>query len=324
VLLDRPIVLFGGKGGVGKTTLATAYAALLAQRGERTLLVSTDPAHSTRDLLDAPLGPDPVAVPDLGTLEAVELDAEREAQRYVARVLRDAQATVSREVLPAVERHLTLAAQSPGTLEAALLDRLVEVLGWCPERYDRVVVDTAPTGHTLRLLALPTVLGPWLDGLVRQRERVADTDRMLQSMTRRESPAGGSADDRLARRRAALRATRARLESEAVFHLVTVPERLPVAETLRAAATLRQGGMAVGCVLVNRVLPDSADPFLRERGEEQTRRLAELETGLRDLVAGAPSAVDRHTVVRLPHLPHDAVSADDLAALAEPLAAAGL
>lgn len=321
MLLNRPIVLFGGKGGVGKTTLATAYAVLLAQRGQRTLLVSTDPAHSTRDLLNAPLGPDPVAIPGAGPLEAVELDAEREAARYVARVLRDAQATVSREVLPAVERHLNLAAQSPGTLETALLDRLVDVLGWCPQRYDRIVVDTAPTGHTLRLLALPTVLGPWLDGLVRQRERVADTDRMLAAMTRRDTPTGG-ADDRLAARRTALRETRARLESDAVFHLVTVPERLPVAETLRSATALHAGGMAVGRVLVNRILPASMDPFLRERGEEQARRLTELEHGLAEL-PGARAA-EAPGVVRLPHLPHDALSTADLAALAAPLEAAGL
>lgn len=305
------MVLLGGKGGVGKTTLATAYAALLARRGARTLLVSTDPAHSTRDLLDADLGPEPVPVPALPGLDALELDAEHEAARHAERVMAEARDVVSREVLPAVERHLQLALHSPGTQEAATLDRLVEVLAWCPERYDRVVVDTAPTGHTLRLLSLPTVLGPWLDGLVQAGDRVASADRMLRAMSRDDTPAA-RAPAGLARRRDALRATRARLVDDAVFHLVCVPERLPVAETVRAAEALRAGGMTLGPVLVNRLVPASEDPFLRARGLEQERRLGELRQAL-DL-----------PLVLLPHLPHDAVSTADVQALGEELAGQGL
>lgn len=315
---SRPVVLLGGKGGVGKTTLATAYATLLAGRGLRTLLVSTDPAHSTQDLLDADLGPEPVPVPAVPGLEAMELDAEHEAARHVRRVLDQARDVVSREVLPAVERHLELSVQSPGTLEAATLDRLVEVLRWCPERYDRVVVDTAPTGHTLRLLSLPTVMGPWLEGLATQGRRVADSDRMLRAMSRDDTTGRGAEGPaevgarRLAERRDALRQARERLVSDAVFHLVCVPERLPVAETVRAAASLRAGGMTLGAVLVNRVLPASDDPFLVARGEEQARRLAELRDGV-DL-----------PLVMLAHLPHDAVSAEDAAVLGGMLADAGL
>lgn len=305
-------MLFGGKGGVGKTTLATAYAVLLADRGRRTLLVSTDPAHSTRDLLGADLGPEPTAVPVASGLDALELDAEHEAARHVARVLLDARSVVSREVLPAVERHLELAMHSPGTLEAATLDRLVEVLRWCPERYDRIVVDTAPTGHTLRLLALPTVLGPWLDDLVRTGDRVAESDRMLRTMTRDDTDATSPGAGRLAARRDGLRRTRERLVGDAVFHLVCVPERLPVAETVRAAEALRAGGMTLGPVLVNRLVPDSTDPFLAARGVEQRRRLAELREAL-DL-----------PLVTLAHLPHDAVSTEDVRALGAMLAAAGL
>ena len=305
-------MLFGGKGGVGKTTLATAYAVLLAGRGLRTLLVSTDPAHSTRDLLGLDLGPEPAAVQAAPGLDALELDAEHEATRHVRRVLQDARAVVSREVLPAVERHLELALHSPGTLEAATLDRLVEVLRWCPERYDRVVVDTAPTGHTLRLLALPTVLGPWLDGLVRAGDRVAESDRVLRSMTRDDTDAASPGAGRLTARRDGLRRTRERLVVDAVFHLVCVPERLPVAETVRAAQALRAGGMTLGPVLVNRLVPESTDPFLAARGVEQRRRLAELQDSL-DL-----------PLVRLAHLPHDAVSTDDVRTLGVMLADAGL
>lgn len=312
MLLSSPVVLLGGKGGVGKTTLATAYAGLLARRGERTLLVSTDPAHNTSDLLDAPIGPEPVPVPPHGDLEAVELDPEREAERYVERIRREAERVVSREVLPAVERHLALALHAPGTVEAALLDRLIDVLGWCPERYDRIVVDTAPTGHTLRLLALPTVLGPWLDSLVHQRKRVADADRMIRSISRNDAPAPDDVADRVAARRDSLRRAKERLIADAIFHLVCVPERLPVAETLRTEAALRLAGMSLGAILVNRLVPRSDDPFLSARADEQDRRLAELRTAT------------ELPLVTLPHLPHDAVSPADVSLLGERLRAAGL
>ena len=312
MLLTRPVVLFGGKGGVGKTTLATAWAGVLARRGLRTLLVSTDPAHSTRDLLQVDLGGEPTPVDAVQGLDAMELDAEHEAAQHVQRVLADAADVVSREVLPAVERHLALALHSPGTLEAATLDRLVEVLQWCPTRYDRIVVDTAPTGHTLRLLSLPTVLGPWLDGLVHQGRRVADSDRMLRAMARDDTPAPGPAPNRLAERRDGLRRARERLETEAVFHLVCVPERLPVAETVRAAEALRAGGMTLGPIVVNRLVPDSTDAFLVARGVEQRRRLAELEASV-DL-----------PLVTVAHLPHDAVSPADVHELGTMLVDSGL
>ncbi len=310
--MTRPVVLFGGKGGVGKTTLATAWAGVLARRGLRTLLVSTDPAHSTRDLLQVDLGGEPTRVDAVQGLDAMELDAEHEAAQHVRRVLVEAADVVSREVLPAVERHLALALHSPGTLEAATLDRLVQVLQWCPTRYDRIVVDTAPTGHTLRLLSLPTVLGPWLDGLVHQGRRVADADRMLRAMARDDTPTPGPAPDRLAERRDGLRQARERLETEAVFHLVCVPERLPVAETVRAAEALRAGGMTLGPIVVNRLVPDSKDPFLAARGVEQRRRLAELGASV-DL-----------PLVAVAHLPQDAVSPADVRELGTMLDDAGL
>ncbi len=134
---------------------------------------------------------------------------------------------------------------------------------------------------------------------------------MLRAMARDDTPAA-RAPAGLARRRDALRATRARLVDDAVFHLVCVPERLPVAETVRAAEALRAGGMTLGPVLVNRLVPASEDPFLAARGVEQERRLRELRQSL-DL-----------PLVLLPHLPHDAVSTADVQALGEELAGQGL
>ena len=276
----RPLVFVGGKGGVGKTTVATALAGAFAQSGLRTLLVSTDPAHSTGDLLGARLGDEPSRITEM--LDAVEIDAERVARVYIDGVRRDLHGIVAQEVRPAIDRHLELAASGAGTLESALLDRLGGWIAKQPEVYDRIVVDTAPTGHMLRLLTMPDVLERWIQGLVRQREGVKGVDRMLNNMV------GSSSDerpdpvlDRLRVQRERLSTLRRRLVEDAVMHAVMIPERLPIEETARALPALRAAGIHVGCVIVNRLLPQSADgDFLRARRDQQDTYLAEIHERL--------------------------------------------
>jgi arsenite-transporting ATPase len=307
------LVFIGGKGGVGKTTVATALAGAFAGLGLRTLLVSTDPAHSTGDLLSTRLGDEPTRIAE--RFDAVEIDAERIARAYVDDVRRDLHGIVAQEVRPAIDRHLDLAAGGAGTLESALLDRLGGLISLQPSAYDRIVVDTAPTGHMLRLLAMPDVLERWIHGLVRQREGVRGVDRMLDNMV-------GSTDharpdpvlDRLRAQRGKLSTLRHRLAEDAVMHAVMIPERLPIEETVRALPALRAAGIHVGCVVVNRLLPEDADgDFLRARREQQDAYLAEIHTRL----AG-------ERIVHVRQQPHDVSRPEDLvllrAALTELLA----
>jgi arsenite/tail-anchored protein-transporting ATPase len=278
--VPRPLVFVGGKGGVGKTTVASALATALAQRGHRTLLVSTDPAHSTADLLGRQLGDEPVAVTD--HLDAVEIDAERHADAYVERVRRDAHRVVAPEVRGTVDRHLDLARRGAGTLEAATLDRLADLVARCPDVYDRLVVDTAPTGHTLRLLAMPELLTGWVQGLVRQRERVRGVDRMLRNLAGDDARPEDPVIARLRAQRDRLATLRERFRRDALIHLVLVPERLPIEETARALEVLDDGGLQVGTLVVNRVLPADADGvYVAARRAQQEVYLAELDARFR-------------------------------------------
>jgi arsenite-transporting ATPase len=271
----RRLVFFGGKGGVGKTTLATAFATLLASRGEKTLLVSTDPAHSTSDILGVRLSGEPERVGE--NLWAVEIDAEADAAKYIERIKENARKSVSAEVLPTVHKHLDLAKSSPGAEESALFDRFVDLISLSPGEYNRIVFDTAPTGHTLRLLTLPALLTAWAEGMVRQREKVAGMERMLRNLAGEEGAEDDPILNRLRERRDKFHHARHRLLEDAAFYLVLVPERLPIEETARALKILTDNEVHVEVLVVNRVLPETADgDFMRARLEQQSEYLREI------------------------------------------------
>ncbi|MGH3087792.1 MAG: ArsA family ATPase [Rubrobacteraceae bacterium] len=310
--VERRLVFVGGKGGVGKTTLAAAFASLLAERGEKTLLVSTDPAHSTSDILGTKLSGEPAEIEE--NLFAVEIDAAADAAEYIEKIKSDSKDSVSPEVLPTVEKHLELSKSSPGTEESALFDRFVDLIALCPGTYERIVFDTAPTGHTLRLLTLPALLSAWVEGMVRQREKVAGMERMLKNLAGRDEPEGDAVLDRLRERRDKFHHARHRLLEDTTFYLVLIPERLPIEETSRALKTLTGGGVHIGALLVNRVLPDIPEgDFMRARLEQQSEYLSEID-----------SRFEEYRTVRVEQDARDITNRDQLRNIAGRLGASGI
>lgn len=306
-LLDRDILFFGGKGGVGKTTIATAFALVAAEEGQRTLLVSTDPAHSTGDILETPLTAEPREVGR--NLWAMELDAAQEVDRYIVDVKeRIAQSTAPR-LLREVERQIDIARVSPGAEEAALFERFTRVMDEVGERYDRVLFDTAPTGQTIRLLSLPELMTAWIAGLIARRRKVNVLGRMWRTVA--GAAAGDERSDRvleaLEERKARFERARSLITNRArsCFLFVLVPERLPLLETQKAVRTLEKYGIPVGAVIVNQVLPRSAEgEFLRRRRERERAYLVQIDRAF----AG-------HRIYRLPWLDADVVGVEALKTL---------
>ena len=295
-LAGRSIVFVGGKGGVGKSTTAVALAVGMAEAGERVLLVSTDPAHSLGDLFGTSVGDREREI--LPGLDALEIDPGAEVESYLARV----KATMRQYAKPAmyseIERQIELTRHSPGAEEAALMDRVTTLMDEGPKRHNRVIFDTAPTGHTLRLLALPEIMAAWTEGLLRSRDRSDSLGKAVDRLQRRKASTGhdmswfdnveeAPGDERtrkirevlVERRRRFSRARQLLLDPEVTaFVLVLIPEKLPILESEKTLKDLRNHKVPVAGVVVNRVLPDvPLGEFLESRRAQEAEYLERVD-----------------------------------------------
>ena len=279
-------VFFGGKGGVGKTTVSSAYAHKCATGGLDTLLVSTDPAHSTADVFDQTFTDDPQQVAGYDSLWAMEIDPEEEVTEHLMEIKRALGDQVSPSIVNEIDRQVELAHQTPGAHEAALFDRFIEVMR-DSERYDRVVFDTSPTGGTLRLLSLPEYLEGWIDRLLSKRERSVDLyeKAAIGDLEPRRSSVGDPIIARLRQRKENFEFAGETLRERSQFFLVLNPDELSLRETERAIETYRERDLPVGGLVMNRLTP-SPDPeeegrgarFLRQRVETERAHVERVET----------------------------------------------
>ena len=320
-IADRRVIFVGGKGGVGKTTVAASLALRRADAGQRCLVVSTDPAHSLGDVFGGEIGDRARALAP--RLEGLEINPDEQVEEYLAGVKRSMRQLVQPAMYHEIDRQVELARTSPGAVEAAMLERVAELMIGESGEYDVVVFDTAPTGQTLRLLSLPELMSAWTDGLIRHRERSDEIagvlGRMKATVTRRgddlshldQSEDAMSADPRFAeirktlvRRRQIFGRARSVLldETSTVFLLVLIPERLPVLETERAVKSLKHAGIPVAGLVVNRVLPDgSLGEFLEERRDQEGTYLELIDKQFKGLLKA-----------RVPMFPRDVGGLDAL------------
>ena len=251
------ILLFTGKGGVGKSTVAAGTAALAAAEGHRTLVLSTDAAHSLADAYGAPAGPDPTPVAP--GLFVQQVDAQRrfeqswaEIQGYLLSVLDVA------GVDPVAAEELTVI---PGAEEVlALLELRLQALSG---EWDVIVVDCAPTAETLRLLALPEALGWYMQRVMPVERRVVKALKPVLQRAAGVPMPGDTVFDAVERLHAELEEVRALLSGpDASVRLVLTPENVVLAEARRSYTTLSLYGYRVDGVVANRVFPaDGADDW---------------------------------------------------------------
>lgn len=259
-------VFFTGKGGVGKTSLACATALSLAEQGKRVLLVSTDPASNVGQVFETEIGNRRTAIPGVNRLDAIEIDPEQAAAQYRERIIGPMRAALPEKAVKSIEEQLSGAC----TTEIAAFDEFTALLTHRDliDGYDHIVFDTAPTGHTIRLLKLPgawsgfletgkgdaSCLGP-LSGLEKQREHYS------AAVARLADP------------------------SETLLFLVARPQRSALTEVARTAQELATIGIGNQHLAINGIMPaqTDGDPLAEALRQREQTALEGMEVALKGL-----------------------------------------
>jgi arsenite/tail-anchored protein-transporting ATPase len=287
------VLLFTGKGGVGKTTVAAATAVRAAASGQRTLVMSTDPAHSLGDSFEVEIGSDPTQISDL--LWAQQIDAQerlednwREIQDYMIQLMNWAGTdTIQAEELTVL----------PGLDEIfALIDVKTHVES---ENYDVLVVDCAPTAETLRLLSLPDVMQWYIERIFPVERRIVKTVRPIMSRMTTLPIAGDRVFDAVERLHRNLDAVKKILTDETTssVRLVLNLEKMVIAEARRTYTYLGLFGYRVDAVVVNRVLPpDVTDPYFGKWKDIQAEHLVTVHESFEPVPILSARLFDREMV----------------------------
>ncbi|WP_430737036.1 ArsA family ATPase [Psychrobacter sp. VH5] len=306
-LKAQPIIFIGGKGGVGKTTTAAALASYYASQQQKTLIVSTDPAHSLGDVLDTPLNNAKTAISHY--LDAIELNPDVIVDSHFAQVERTISAYANPDMMPKIREHLRLSKSAPGAQEAAMLESMCQHLVEAADAgYEHIIFDTAPTGHTLRLLVLPEMMGAWTDGLLAQQRRQAKLRSVANHLDSHKqtrgsggqknsdhdvpNPFAAKKSDRweqavavLEKRKALFRQAGLLLHDrgQTAIVLVMTADVLPLAETKRAVSQLEDSKLPPAAIVVNQLIkPTQADAFWQHRAERQQQLLQDIESSFRN------------------------------------------
>ena len=283
------LLMFTGKGGVGKTTCAAAVAIALAEGGSETLLFSTDPAHSVSDSLMQAIGPQIRPVTGVPHLCAVEIDARTALAGFKQQFGSELQdLLLNATYLDEEDTAALLDLELPGLDELMGLHQVFTLLAGAPPRFRHLVWDSAPTGHTLRLLELPGLIDAWVRALAGIAWRYRD---LLGAMPTSRPPAPDS--DLLLAVKRIIRLCQSTMRDRTRSRLVPVTTLEPMAgaETRRLLARLRELSIPVHFVAINGVHPANAQcSFCTTRHEQMLAYLHELAGRLAGLrVIGLPA-----------------------------------
>ena len=268
------LLLFGGKGGVGKTTTSTSTAVGLADAGLKVLLVSSDPAHSTSDSLGVQLNSSPMEVEGVPGLWGLELDPEARISDHIPKLTESLGPLMGGESLDMNASEMVL----PGLDEAMAFDELLKHLE-NPD-WDVIVFDTAPTGHTLRFLALPEIIEKWADKIIKM-HRVTGGIRAMMFGAKDGEKMKNELDKF---RRRVLHVRRILCNPDVTrFTLVTIPEKMGVNETVRAHQALAEFNLPVSGCVINRMTPDLDHEFIQTRRINEKSNIELLNSQLPDL-----------------------------------------
>jgi arsenite-transporting ATPase len=286
MLLSLKIIMFGGKGGVGKTTCASTAAIWAAEHGRNTLIISTDPAHSLGDSLGIVLPPgEATPVPGVENLTALEIDPKADLSEYKGLTtispLEGSDMPDLMGGIPLMEDIQEMASMSPpGIDEAFALLKVLEFIE-TEHDYDLVIFDTAPTGHTLRFLSLPETLSGWIGKLLKMRLKLGNLMGLMKSLFTSTERKKDNSLEVLERLKESIVKARDDLTdpTKNSFVVVMIPEEMAISETGRLLNELYKYNIPVSNVVVNNLYPDEDDlcEFCISRRKMQHRNLDKIK-----------------------------------------------
>ncbi|MBI2938870.1 MAG: TRC40/GET3/ArsA family transport-energizing ATPase [Chloroflexi bacterium] len=278
---ERRYIMYGGKGGLGKTTFSAATAYWLAKQGHRVLIFSVDPQASLSDIFERDIfGKGPVSI--MPNLWAQEIDADQRIRDYQNEIRQKILTMYGFERIPdEIEQYIQAASAEPAMEESAIFDAVVDIV--VRGDYDYYVYDLVPLGHALYYLSMAKVYDEWINKITKLREEMREYERMAAVIRRQKLVEEDQILNELQYIKQRINASSQILtdRKRTAFFFVVIPEEMAILDTRRAHELFSRFDVPIGGYLINRVLPTALlsqdiPPFLRNRIEMQRRHLDEI------------------------------------------------
>ena len=290
--------MFGGKGGLGKTTLSATCAFWLASHGKRVLLFSVDPQASLSDIFQRDIfGKGPV--PIMENLWAQEVDADRRIREYQDEIRKKILDMYGFDRVPEeIDNYISAASAEPAMEESAIFDAVVDII--VQGDYDYYIYDLVPLGHALYYLSMAKVYDEWINKITKLRQEMGHYDQVAATMRRQETVEEDKILEELQYIKNRINASSQILTDKrrTAFFFVLVPEEMIILDTRKAAELFSRFDVPISGYVVNRVLPpelrqDNIPQYLKNRIAMQEKYLGEIQTTLGNQVLAYVPEMER-------------------------------
>jgi arsenite/tail-anchored protein-transporting ATPase len=295
---ERRYVMFGGKGGLGKTTFSAATAYWLAKQGKKVLVFSVDPQASLSDIFQQDIfGKGPVRIMD--NLWAQEIDADRHIKEYQEEIRQKIRDMYGLDEVPSeIEDYIQAASAEPAMEESAIFDSVVDIVN--EGDYDYYIYDLVPLGHALYYLSMAKVYDEWIGKITHLREEMREYEEVAARMKRQKEVDEDQILGELQYIRNRINSASRILtdKQRTAFFFVVIPEQMILIDTKKAAELFARFDVPIGGYVVNRVLPEelasqNVPAYLRNRMEMQRGQLEEIRSTLGSQVVGHIPELER-------------------------------
>lgn len=312
---ERRYIMFGGKGGLGKTTFSAATAYWLASQGKRVLVFSVDPQASLSDIFEKDIfGKGPVKIVE--NLWAQEIDADQHIKQYQNEIRQKILDMYGFEQVPdEIEQYIQAASAEPAMEESAIFDAVVDIV--VQGDYDYYIYDLVPLGHALYYLSMAKVYDEWINKITKLREEMREYEEMVSRLKRQKE----LEEDAILRE---LQYIRSRINESSriltdrektAFFFVLIPEEMIIHDTQKAAGLFARFDVPISGYVINRVIPkellqQDIPGFLRNRIEMQDRYLRQIEMTFSNQVVSHVPELERDVtglpmIERLAHIMYE-------------------